>query len=158
MAFHWGQGDSKSSWVSRTLLSILADLSKAIAWMVSIPPLISRSSNPFSRLLWTVPSTPTTICITITFILHSFLSCLARFKDYSIFSFTFNFVVSGNGNIHNIANSNFYYLLSNSNSDLLAGIRWSVWISKSLVISSISWEFYAFNSLRRALACAYTIW
>ena len=41
MVFHWSLSDSKSPYVSRTLLSILADLNDAIVWMVSTRPPIS---------------------------------------------------------------------------------------------------------------------
>ena len=41
----------KSTQLSRTLLSILADLNDAIVWMVSILPLISNSSSSFSTPL-----------------------------------------------------------------------------------------------------------
>ena len=40
---------SKSSQVSRTLLSILADLNNVVVWMVSILPLISTSSSLFYK-------------------------------------------------------------------------------------------------------------
>ena len=44
--FHWSLSDSKSPQVSKTLLSILADLNNIIIWMVSSHLLISKSSNP----------------------------------------------------------------------------------------------------------------
>ena len=47
MAFHKSLSDSKSPQVSRTLLSILADLNYALVWMVYVRPPISNSSNPF---------------------------------------------------------------------------------------------------------------
>ena len=47
--------DSKSPQVSRTLLSILADLNNGVAWMVSTRPPTSESSSPFSNPLVTVP-------------------------------------------------------------------------------------------------------
>ena len=43
MVFLWSLSDSKSSQVSRTLLSILASLNNAEVWMVSTRPLISIS-------------------------------------------------------------------------------------------------------------------
>ena len=46
--FHWSVSDSNFPPVSRTLLSILADLNKAVLWMISIRPPISNSySTPF---------------------------------------------------------------------------------------------------------------
>ena len=44
--FHWSLSDSKSHQVSRTLLSVLADLDSAIVWMVPTRPLICKSSSP----------------------------------------------------------------------------------------------------------------
>ena len=49
--------------MSRTLLSILADLNDAVIWMVSIPPLISNRSVSIFKTLGTIPSTLTTIII-----------------------------------------------------------------------------------------------
>ena len=42
MVFHWILSDSNSPQISRTLLSILADLNYALVCMVSIRPLISK--------------------------------------------------------------------------------------------------------------------
>ena len=38
MVFHWSLSDSKSLQVSKTLLSILADLNNVVVWMVSTRP------------------------------------------------------------------------------------------------------------------------
>ena len=91
MVFHWSLSDSKSPQVSRTLLSILADCSNAVFWMVSILLLIPRFSKLFSNLFGTVPSAPTTIGITFTLIFHSFFNSLAM--SLSIFSFSFSFTL-----------------------------------------------------------------
>ena len=50
MVFHWCQSDTKSSRFSKTFLSILADLSNVVFWLVSILPLISYPLV-FQRLL-----------------------------------------------------------------------------------------------------------
>ena len=63
--FEWQQVSS----ISRTLLSILADLINAIVWMISTFPLINNSSGP----IVTVPIAPITNGITVTFIFHVFL-------------------------------------------------------------------------------------
>ena len=51
--FHWRLNDSKSPQESRTLLSMQADLFKSgqniLIWIVSILPLTSNSSCPFSK-------------------------------------------------------------------------------------------------------------
>ena len=67
MIFQWNLSDSQSPQVSRTLLSILADLNSAVVWIVSTHPLISKSSSSFIKLLVTVPSASTTNGITVTF-------------------------------------------------------------------------------------------
>ena len=82
----WNLSDSKSFQVYQTLISILIDLNNAVVWMVLILPLISNSSNLFSKPLGTVLSASLTICTTITFNFHSFLSSLARSKYLSLFS------------------------------------------------------------------------
>ena len=73
-----GLNASKSSQVSRTLLNILTDLYNAVFCVVSILSQISNSFNLFSKPLATIPSVPTTIGITDTFMFHSFFSSLSR--------------------------------------------------------------------------------
>ena len=58
MVFHGILSDSKSPQVSKTLLSILADLNNAVVWMVSTCSLISKSSSPFINPLRIVPCAP----------------------------------------------------------------------------------------------------
>ena len=72
MAFHWSLSESKSSQVSTTLLSILADLNNTIVWMVSSRPLMSKSSSLFIHASVTVLSALTTIDINVTFMSHIF--------------------------------------------------------------------------------------
>ena len=67
MIFHWSLGDSKSLQVSRTLLSILADLNNIVVWMVSTRPLISRPSIPFDNPSVTIPIAPIAFGINVTF-------------------------------------------------------------------------------------------
>ena len=78
MGFRWRVNDSKSRLVSRTLLSILADLKTAVVWMIYTFPLISMSSSPFINTLVIVPSEQNTIAITDTLMFHSFFSSLTR--------------------------------------------------------------------------------
>ena len=47
MISHWSLSNRKFPHVSRTFLSILADLNNAAIWMVSTCPLISKSFTPF---------------------------------------------------------------------------------------------------------------
>ena len=58
MVSHWRLSDSKSPQVSRILLSVLAVLSNAVIWIVSIRPPTSKSSRPFNNPFVIVP----TIC------------------------------------------------------------------------------------------------
>ena len=90
MVSHWSLRDSKSLQVSRTLLSILADLNNEVAWIVLTRPLISKSSSPFN-----IPSVPVpiTIGINVTFMFHSFFNFLERSKYLFFFLFSFNFTL-----------------------------------------------------------------
>ena len=71
MVFYWSFSDSKSSQVSRTILSILADIDNAVVWMISPCPHIPKPSSPFTNPLVTLPSAPITIGVTITFMFSS---------------------------------------------------------------------------------------
>ena len=86
MIFTGSLSDNKSAHVSRTLPIILADLSNAIVWIVSICLPISYSSSSFSKSWRIVPVAPVTIGITVTFIFHNFLSSPERSKNLSDFS------------------------------------------------------------------------
>ena len=57
MVLHWRLGDSKFPQVSRTFLSILADLNSSVIWMVSNRPLTSKSFILCTNHLVTVLST-----------------------------------------------------------------------------------------------------
>ena len=72
MVFPWNLSDSKSPQVSRTRLRILAVLSNAVVWIVSIRPPTSMSSMPFNNPLVIVPNAPITISTIVTFMFHSF--------------------------------------------------------------------------------------
>ena len=93
MVFQWRLSDSKSPQVSRTLLSILAVFNNALVWMVSTRPPISKSSRPFNNPLLTVPKTPITIGIIVTFMFHSFSNSLAWSRYLSLFSRSFSFIL-----------------------------------------------------------------
>ena len=131
MFFHWSLSDRKSPQVSRILLSILAVLNDVVVWMVSTRPSTSKSSRPFSNPLVTIPKTPITIGIIVTFTFHSFFNYLARSRYLSFFSHSFSFysVVSRDRKVYNFASSLFLLIIIRS--DLLAEIRWSVCMSKS---------------------------
>ena len=93
MAFHWSLSDSKSPHLSRTHLRILAVLSNAVVWIVSIRPPTSKYSRPFKNLLVIVPNAPITIGTIVTFMFHSFFNSLARSRYLSFFSLSFRFIL-----------------------------------------------------------------
>ena len=81
-------------WVTTSLfsslgffLNILSNLNNAIVWMASIHPLINHSFSLLSNPLETVLNLPFTAKINVTFMLHNFLSSLARCKYLPLFSF-----------------------------------------------------------------------
>ena len=117
MLSHWCLNDCKPSQVSRTLLSIMADLNNAADWMVSIHSLISKSSCPWRS----------TVCL--------FFFQFPSKVQVLIFLFTsFQFYSS---KVHNSVSSNFFIflkmllLLTITRPGRLAEIKWSVCISKS---------------------------
>ena len=74
MVIHWSMSDSKFPEVCRNLLSILTILNNVVVWIASTLPLISKSSSPFYIPLVTIPKTPITIGINVTFMFQSFFS------------------------------------------------------------------------------------
>ena len=110
MVSHWGLTDSKSPKVSWTLLSILADLNKAVVWMVSIPPIISKISSPYTISLLTVSRVPITIGINITFMFQSFFQFSSKVQVliFHFAFFQFYSVVSRDSKVHNSASSLFF--------------------------------------------------
>ena len=94
MVFLLSLSDSKSPKVPRTLLSILAFLNDGVVWMVSIFPLISKSSSPFNNLLVTVPKPLIRIGIIATFMYHCFFNSLVRSR-YLFFFFCFILLLAG---------------------------------------------------------------
>ena len=68
LEFEWHQ-------VSKTLLSILADLNNAVDWVASTRPVISKSSRLCTNPFVTVLKAPITIGITVTIMFLSFCCC-----------------------------------------------------------------------------------
>ena len=93
MVSHWNLSDSRSPQVSRTLLSILADLTNVVVWMVSTRPHIAKSSSPWTNYLLTVPRAPITIGISVTFMFNSWFNSQAKSR-YSSLSLSFNLLIS----------------------------------------------------------------
>ena len=150
MVSHWSLSDSKSPQISRTLLSILADLNNPVVWMVFIRPLISKSSSPCTSPLMTVSRTPVTTGI-IIFIFHSFFNCLARSRYLSFFLIYFNFTLLS---------------AKTAKSPIQQVHFFSCWLSLGLIIwLKLGGLFVSQNprkpcvsySPERILGCAYTI-
>ena len=133
MLNYFGLSESKSLHVSRTLSSILVDLSNAIVWIVSTRPFNSKSSSPFTNPSVTVPRAPIRIGKTITFMFHVFLfHSLAKFRYLFSFSLSFNFILWSSGTAKSkILEVLFFLWLTILCSGHLAEIRWSVCITKS---------------------------
>ena len=131
---------SKSLRDSRTLFSILPNLN-ALIRMVLILPLISNSSSILSKLLGTVPSEPTTIGITDTFMFNSFFflfffSSLTKSKYLSILLLSFIFTLWSTRMAKSSWWQVLFFLLITPWSGLLPWVRLSVCISKSRRILS----------------------
>ena len=86
--FHWSLSHSKSLQISWSLLCILAVLKKAVVWLVSTCPIISKSSSPFNNPLVTLPKAPITIGIIVTFMFHSCFQFPCK-EEVLILLFTF---------------------------------------------------------------------
>ena len=125
---------SNSLQISRTLLSILADLN-----IHSLDgythPLIFNSSCPCTNPLVTVSRAPITICITFTFMFHSFFS-----RYLYLFFLSFSFTVWSAGTSKSTIRQFLFVLLTITRSGRLAEIRWSVCISKSQGILWVSFS------------------
>ena len=87
----------RSPQLSRTLLSILADLNNAVFWMVSTRPLISKSSSPCTNPLVIVPTTPIKIGFTVIFMFHGVFRFLSRSRFLSLFLLSFGFTLRSVG-------------------------------------------------------------
>ena len=79
-SFYWSLSNSKFPQVSKTLLSILAELNNTIVWMVFISPLISKSSSTCIKPLVTVQSVSITIGINVSIVFFSSLAIPASFS------------------------------------------------------------------------------
>ena len=93
MVFYLSLSYNKSLKVSRTLLSILADLNNAKVWRVYTRLLTSKFSSPCTNLLVIVPRAPIIIGIIISFIFQFFqlpskalvlISTYTFFQSYSV--------------------------------------------------------------------------
>ena len=114
MVSHWSLIDSKSPQISRTLLSILADLNNAVVRIVSVCPLISKSCSPSKNPSVTVPRVLITIGITTTFMFHSFFfNFQARSRYLSFFSLSYNFTLWSAGTAKSTIQQVLFFVISN---------------------------------------------
>ena len=111
MVSHWSLSDSKPPQVTRTLLSILTDLSNLVVWMISTCSLISKSSSPCINPFVTVPRTLITTGITVTSMFHSFFNSLARSRYLSFFSISFSFTLWSAGAAKSTIRKVLFFLL-----------------------------------------------
>ena len=79
---HWNLSDNETSQVSKTLLSIRADLSNAVYHMISSHPPISNSSSPLSKALGIV-----------SFMLQCFFSSLVWSNYLALFLHSLIFIL-----------------------------------------------------------------
>ena len=125
MVFHWSLRDNKSPQVSRTLLSILADLNNVVIWRILARPSISNSFSSFTKPLGIVPSAPITIGITVTLMFHSFFGSLVRSKYLCLFLFSLIFTLWLTGMAKFTIPQVLFFLLTITRSSLLAEVVWS---------------------------------
>ena len=128
MASHWSLSDSKSPQVSRTLLSILADLNKAVFWTVSTDPVVSKPSSPCTNSLVTVQKPPIKIK---TFMFHSFFNSLGRSRYLLFFTHSSKLTLWSARTAKSTILQLLSFMLIIIRSGRLAEIKWSVCMSKS---------------------------
>ena len=149
MVFHWSLSDNKSPQVSRTRLWILAVLSNAVIWIVSIRPPASKSSRPFNNPLVIVPKAPITIGTIVTFMFHNFFNSLARSRYLSFFSHSFRFILWSAGTAKSTILKMLFFLL------IILSLAWP-WLGDTFVCYSPI-VVYVCHFLGHVLGYAYTI-
>ena len=151
MVFHWSFCDSKSPQVSRPF-SVFWPFSKCCSWIVSSRLPIFKSSRLCTNPLVNVPSTPITIGITVTFMFHSFFSCLAKSRYLSLFSLSFSFTLWSTGT---------------TRSSIRQVLFFFCWLSQDQVVrlrlgdqfvSQNPREVWASHFPGRTLGCPYICW
>ena len=134
MVFHWSLSD-KSPQISRICLRILAVLNNAVILIGSTRPPTSKSSRAFNNPLIIVSIAPITIGTIVTFMFHSFFQFSSKVEVFILLFIFIQFysLVHRDRKVGNFANSLFLLIIIRSG--LLAGIRWSVCMSKSVSIN-----------------------
>ena len=141
MVFHWSPSDSKSTQVSRTLLSIISDLNNAVAWTLSTRLPISHSSRSLAKPSGIIPSTQNIVGITVTFMLYSSGKVQVLVSRFLWFSFKKVSKKLVKSTIRQVLFSFFFsLLLIRTRPGCLVMIRGSVCISKSQKILFVSFS------------------
>ena len=165
MVFHWCLSDRKSPQVSRTPLRILVNLTNVVVWMVSAHPPISNSSRPLYQAFrdcsectnynWHHRHILVPRPGQITFISFCFLWLSTETAKSTIW-LSLSLSLSLFSHTHTLSSTI-------TRSDLLAEIRWFIWLSKSqrilcvlfsrtdsgLCICYIITEWFFINHFRR---------
>ena len=123
---------------SPELLSILAVLNCAVVWMISILLLVSSSPSLFSRPLRTIPRTPTTISITITFHVPQLFQPSGKIQ---VFVYIFTFFCCKSVVHWNSTSLQVLFLFINTRCGFLDRIEWSICIFKSQIILWVSFSW-----------------
>ena len=146
MVFHWNLSDTKSTQVSRTLLSILAEL---FGWFPLI--LVSKSSCPFNNPLVTVTKSTNYYWYKHQFHVPQFFQFSSKAEVLILLFTFFQFysVVSRDSEVHNFVSSLFFFLLLIIIRSGRLEIRWSVCMSKS------HWSLCVSFSNTDVLLCIY---
>ena len=132
MIFHRILSDSKSSRITRTLLSILADLNNLVVWMFSPPRVIPKSFRPFINPSVTVPRAPIPIGKTSLWCHNLFINSPARSWYLSFFLLSLNFTLWTAGKANSTILQVIFVVIIRSGS--LAEIRWSVCMSNPILV------------------------
>ena len=107
MIIHKSLRDNKSPHVSKTLLSILADLNIAVVCIVSTRPFISISSSPIINPSLTLPKAPINRHFHVPRFFFQFSSKVQVLILLFIF-FQFYYVVNWDSKVQNFASSLFF--------------------------------------------------
>ena len=137
MVFHLSLCDNKSSQVSRTRLSILADLSNAVVRIVFTPPLISKSFSLCMNPLVTVSRAQ-------LYLVQMSLSWSTVFSIPFLFAFfQLYLVVSRNSKVHNSTSSLFFvdYYKVRSLAEIIIIVIIIIYSFRVFHIS-VSWWFF----------------
>ena len=143
LEFEWQQ-------VFRTLLSILADLSDVVIWIVSTRPPTFKSSRPFNNPLVIVPKAPITIGTIVTFMFHSFFNSLARSRYLSFLLHSSSFILWSAGTAKSTILQILFFCW------LLLGLVFCPRLGDPCVCQSPI-GVYVCHLLGQVLGCAYTI-